>query len=68
MKSYRVPVARLNDWCHPAPERTAYRHGQGIDFDVTCQLWSNRAAMLQACKMSDTGALGARPWRPLVQS
>ena len=68
MKRYAVPAARLHDWKHPAPERTAYRAGSGMDFDMHCQVWSNRAAMLQACKMSDTGVLGARPFRSLVRA
>lgn len=67
MKTYSVPGARLNDWHHPHPERTAYRAATGLNFDWYCQVWSNRAAMLQACRMSDTGALDARPFRPLVK-
>ena len=61
-------MARLHDWTHPHPERTAYKEfGLGIDADFLCQVWTSRGAMLQACKMSDTGELGNRPWRPLVK-
>lgn len=66
-KKYRVPGARVNDWPHPAPDRTAYRYGRGLDSDAHCVVFSNRAAMLQACKMSDTSALDARPYRPVIK-
>jgi hypothetical protein len=65
-KQYQVPAARLNDWSHPHPDRTAYcSRGTGMDFDYTCKVWPSKGAMLQACKMSDTGAHWARPWKPL---
>ena len=64
MKLYTVPMARLNDWKHPAPERTAYKL---TEWDYTCQVWTNRTAMLLACKMSDTGELVNKPWKPLVK-
>ena len=67
MKKYTVAAARLHEHKHPYPERTAYKSfGTGMDFDLTCQIWTNRAAMLQVCRMSDTGELGNKPWKPLV--
>ena len=67
MKKYFVPLGRRADYQHPAPERTAYRPGRGVFDDDLYQVWPSRGAMLQACKMSNTGVLGARPWRPLVK-
>lgn len=65
---YKVAFARLREHKHPYPDRTAYRDsGIGMDFDLTCQTWSNRAAMLEACKMSDSGVLGNKPWKPLIK-
>ena len=68
MKRYYVPEGRMADYAHPAPDRTATRHGKSWDSDRECAVWPSRGAMLQACKMSDTGVLGNRPFRPLVQS
>lgn len=67
-RTYKVPIGRLQDYKHPHPDRTAYKNtGVGMDFDVTCQIWTSREAMLQACHMSDTGELGNKPWKPLVK-
>lgn len=42
---------------------------RGLDFDNHCQIWTSRGAMLQACKMSESGAeLGQSQWKPLVKS
>lgn len=60
MKRYYVPLGRMGDYEHPAPERTAYRRGEGMFADMCCQVWPSRGAMLQACKMGDTHV-----WKPL---
>ena len=64
---YFVPFGRLQDFNHPAPERTAFKSGQCWDSEFICQIWPSREAMLQACKMSNTGELGKRFFRPLVK-
>jgi hypothetical protein len=64
---YTCPGGRLADWPHKAPERTAYRMGAGLNFDAHCVVFTNRAAMLQACRMSETGTPGSRPLRPLIR-
>mgnify|MGYP001563286157 CR=1 FL=1 len=66
MLKYTCPFARLQEWNHPYPTRTAYRATTGWDY--VCQVWSSRGAMLQAVKMSQTGMLGAKPWKPLVET
>ncbi len=69
MKRYCVPWVRLRDWPHPHPDRTAYKPAGGhLNFDYLCAVWTSRGAMLQACKMSDTGEFGNKPWKPLIQS
>jgi hypothetical protein len=67
MKRYAVPLGRLHDWTHPSPDRTAYTTGGSLDFDAHCQVWPSRGAMLTACRLSQTGVLGSRPWKPLVK-
>lgn len=66
MRSYSVPMGRMADYAHPHPERTATR-AQRIGWDIECKVWTSRAAMLEAVRMSDTGKLGARPFRPLTR-
>lgn len=67
MRDYFVPSGRMQDYNHPAPDRTAYRAGARWDDDYRFKVWTNRPAMLAACRMSDKGIPGARPWRPLVK-
>ena len=64
MKRYHVPLGRRADYPHPAPERTAVKPGRGVFDDDVYQVWSSRGAMLQACRMSASGA--GDKWRPLV--
>lgn len=68
MKRYYVPLGRMADYPHPAPDRTATRGGRAWDSNIECAVWTSRGAMLQACRMSDTGILGqSRPYKPLVK-
>lgn len=67
MKHYTVPMGRMADYQHPAPERTAYRltGWQGIS-DAYCQVWSNRAAMARSIRMQERAAPSSE-WRPIVK-
>lgn len=60
----RIPMGRLPEHRPEHPECTAYRSGCGIFEDSYVRTWTSRAAMLKACEMSDTGKMGALPWRP----
>ena len=66
-RTYTVPVVQLRGYPHPAPERTAWRMHRGpMDFDVDCQIFTNRPAMLKSCEISERSAeLGHGFWRPL---
>lgn len=67
MKRYTVPPGRVADYPHPAPDRTARRAGRSWDSEDQFQVFTNRAAMLKACEISERGAaLGSNPWRPFV--
>jgi len=66
-KRYTVPFARLREWAHPNPKRTAFRPMPGLNFDCECMVFNNRAFMLEACRKSDTGELGHRRWKPLIE-
>lgn len=50
-KQYRMSFAQANEHRPEHPERTARRHGRGLDFDVTFQVWTNRKAMARSIRM-----------------
>lgn len=58
-----VPIGRLAEHVPAHPERTSLRNGRAWDSDVEVREWPSREAMLTACRMSDTGKLGAIPMR-----
>ena len=45
------------------PDRTARRNGSGLNFDVTFQVWPNRAAMLKTIEMQQKRAPRSGDWR-----
>ena len=64
-----IPIGRLAE--HIAKmdeakrETSAYRMAsRNVFAKVIVKAWPSRGAMLEACKMSDTGALDALPWKP----
>lgn len=66
MRTYFVPLGRIADYPHPAPERTAYRPLPGMFSDYEFKVWASRGAMLEAVRMSESGE-GPRKWSPLVK-
>ena len=64
-----VPAGRMAEHVPEHPERTSVQSGKGaLDFDVRVRTWPSRGAMLAACRMSDTGKLGATPLRDYLAS
>jgi hypothetical protein len=63
MNRYFVPLGRIADYAHPAPQRTAYRAGRSWDSNYEFRVWTSRGAMLQACAMG-RGELGSKAWKP----
>jgi len=63
-----VSLGRLGEYLASMPKdvalRSAHRASVKLFGEYEIKTWSNRAAMLQAVRMSDTGALGARPFKP----
>ena len=64
-----VPIGRLAEHIAKMDEakrdRSAYRMvSRSVFAEVIVKAWPSRGAMLEACKMSDTGALDALPWKP----
>lgn len=68
IRSVYVPLGRCAEYVPPAPERTAYRAGKSWDSPYEFRAWPSRGAMLEACRMSDTGKIGAQPWRDYTTS
>lgn len=66
MKRYTLPLGRVAEHVHPAPERTASRSLPGAFGDIEFQVWPSRAAMLKSCDMQEAAGT-PRPWRPLVK-
>lgn len=63
-----VPLGRMAEHKPAHPERTAYRAGAGVFSDYEVKTWTSEGAMREACRMSDTGKLGSRPWKPWNES
>lgn len=64
-----IPPGRLAEYVPAHPERTSLRAGRSWDSDTEVREWPSRGAMLQACRMSDTGRLGApAPMRDYLAS
>lgn len=53
MKKYTLSFADSINHKPEHPERTARKNGRGMNFDVTYQVWPNRAAMLKTIDMQD---------------
>jgi hypothetical protein len=65
---YYLLIGQAIGYAHPHPERTAIRNGPGVFDPDEYRVWPSRAAMLQACKMSEHGSIiGQRSYRPLVK-
>ena len=48
------------------PERTAKKSGTGMNFDITYQVWPNRASMARSIRMQQRRESHPRDWRPCV--
>ena len=63
MKRYTMSFAAAFEHVPEHPERTAKRNGAGLNFDVTFQVWPNRAAMLKTIEMQERGAPHHTNWK-----
>ena len=67
MMTYFVPVGRMADYAHPAPDVTAYRPATQLFGDNICRVFHSRAAMLAACQSSADAELWQPRWVPLMK-
>ena len=66
MKTYRMSWAAAREHTPAHPERTARREGSGMDFDVTFQVWPNRASMVRSIRMQERREPHPGDWRACV--
>ena len=67
MKTYRLSFADSIKHVPEHPERTAKRSSAGTDFDVTYQVWPNRASMARSIRMQQKRETRATDWRACVK-
>lgn len=68
MKRYTLSAADSFNHRPEHPERTARRNNRGVlNFDVTYQVWPNRAAMLKTVSMQEKRESRIDDWTPVVK-
>ncbi len=63
MKQYTMSFVASREHKPEHPERTAKRTGTGMNFDVTFQVWPNRASMLKTIQMQESGPHHYTHWK-----
>ena len=68
MKTYTMSFASANEYKPEHPERTARKFGSRMNFDVTFQVWPNRASMAKSIRMQETRERrsGGGDWKACV--
>lgn len=66
MKRYRLSFADSIAHKPEHPERTARKAGDGLDMDITYQVWPSRVSMARSIRMQQKGAPRAGHWRACV--
>jgi hypothetical protein len=64
MKTYTMSFAASLEHKPEHPERTAKRSSTGMNFDVTYQVWPNRASMLKTCDIQGRASNASTNWKP----
>ncbi len=67
MKRYTMSFAAAMTHTPEYPERTARKNGKGMNFDVTFQVWPNRAAMLKTIELQEKRESRQDDWKPVVK-
>jgi hypothetical protein len=65
MKRYTMSFADSISHVPEHPERTAKKQGRGMNFDVTYQVWPNRAAMMKTIDMQERRGSRQDDWKPV---
>lgn len=63
MKTYTLSFADSMAHVPQHPERTAKRNSAGLNFDVTYQVWPNRASMLKTIELQQRGEPRSTNWK-----
>jgi hypothetical protein len=63
VKTYTMSAAAAFSHVPEHPERTARRFHGGMDFDVTFQVWTSRAAMLKTIQMQEKREQRSTDWK-----
>jgi hypothetical protein len=66
VKRYSLSFAESTAHKPASPERTARKSGNGLNFDVTFQVWPSRVAMARSIRMQQKGAPRSDHWRACV--
>jgi hypothetical protein len=71
MKKYSMVNARYHEamasGSFPNAEKTAFRMGSGMDFDLYFQVWPNRASMARSIRMQQSRASNPMDWKPVIK-
>jgi len=66
MKHYTMSFAAACEHKPEFPERTARKNHGGLDFDVTFQVWPNRASMAKSIRMQEKRETRQTDWKPCI--
>ena len=66
MKTYIVPLGRLSEVKHDAPERTAMKVGAGMFPDCIFGVFPNRAAMARCIRMQQKREHMRGDWQAVI--
>lgn len=66
MKRYTMSFGQRINHQPEHPERTAYKSGSGLNFDITFQVWPNRASMAKTIRMQQQRESHHTDWRPWI--
>jgi hypothetical protein len=67
-KTYTIPFAQLADHIPAHPDRTAYKSGTGMNFDITFKEWPSRGAMLTTVQMQERSDSHLPKWKDWLKS
>ena len=67
MKTYTLPLGRMNEAEHEHPERTARKQGSGMFPDYIFQVWPDRAAMARSIRMQERRSPTQYDWKAIIK-
>ena len=67
MKRYTMSACAANEHKPEHPERTGRKNARGFNFDVTFQVWPNRASLVKTIRMQEKREPRQDDWRACVK-